>query len=71
MLNSSQCGRFYLTAKAAEIRRKFDVGDVLELVSRYNIAPTQRTPIVIVAVGKKSGALSVGSLWTKPAGTSS
>jgi hypothetical protein len=38
--------------------------------SRYNIAPTQRTPIVI-AVGNKSGALSVGSLWTKPAGTSS
>ncbi len=70
MLNSSQCGRFYLTAKAAEIRRRFDVGDVLELVSRYNIAPTQRTSIVI-AVGKKSGALSVGSLWTKPAGTSS
>ena len=64
------CGRFYLTATAAEIKRKFYVGNVLELVSRCNIAPTQRTPIVI-AVGKKSGALSVGSLWTKPAGTSS
>jgi len=71
MLNSSQCGRFYLTAKAAEIKRKFNVIDVLELVFRYDTTPKQRTPIVIVAVGKKSGALSVGSLWTKPAGTSS
>ena len=43
---------------------------MLELVSRYYITPNQRTQIVI-AVGKKSGALSVGSLWTKPAGTSS
>jgi putative SOS response-associated peptidase YedK len=64
------CGSFYLTVTAGEIKRKFDVGDVLELEPRYNIAPTQRIPIVI-AVGKKSGALSVGSLWTKPAGTSS
>jgi hypothetical protein len=43
---------------------------MLELVSRYYITPKQRTQIVI-AVGKKSGALSVGSLWTKPAGMSS
>jgi putative SOS response-associated peptidase YedK len=64
------CGRFYLTAKAAEIKRKFNVSDMLELVSRYYITPKQRTQIVI-AVGKKSGALSVGSLWTKPAGMSS
>jgi hypothetical protein len=70
MLNSSQCGRFYLTAKAAEIKRKFNVIDVLELVFRYDTTPKQRTPIVI-AVGKKSGALSVGSLWIKPAGMSS
>lgn len=43
------CGRFYLTATAAEIRKKFKVDDGLDLVPRYNIAPTQLSPIVVAA----------------------
>ena len=34
------CGRFYLTAGGAEIKKKFVVDQVPELVPRYNIAPT-------------------------------
>ena len=70
MLNSSHVWALLSHSWAAEIKRKFNVSDMLELVSRYYITPKQRTQIVI-AVGKKSGALSVGSLWTKPAGMSS
>jgi putative SOS response-associated peptidase YedK len=40
-------GRFYLTAPPAEIKRKFKVDEVRDLVPRYNIAPTQLSPIVI------------------------
>src|SRR5260370_16566533 len=43
------CGRFYLTASAAEIKRKFVVDQVPELVPRYNIAPTQPSPMVVAA----------------------
>lgn len=43
------CGRYYLTATAAEIRRRFKVEDVPDLSSRYNIAPTQLCPIVMPA----------------------
>ena len=48
------CGRFYLTATSAEIRKKFKVDDGRDLVPRYNIAPTQLSPIV-VEVGKGRG----------------
>jgi putative SOS response-associated peptidase YedK len=41
------CGRYYLTATAAEIRKSFKVDDVPDLVPRYNIAPTQLCPIVV------------------------
>jgi putative SOS response-associated peptidase YedK len=47
------CGRFYLTAIPAEIRKEFNVGQVPKLVPRYNIAPTQSSPIVI-SEGKAS-----------------
>ena len=43
------CGRFYLTAPAAEIRRRFKVDHVPDLVPRYNIGPTQLSPIVVAA----------------------
>jgi putative SOS response-associated peptidase YedK len=43
------CERFYLTATPAEIRKKFSVDDVPHLVPRYNIAPTQLSPIVVAA----------------------
>jgi putative SOS response-associated peptidase YedK len=41
------CGRYYLTAAAAEIRRRFRAEDVPELVPRYNIAPTQLCPVLV------------------------
>ena len=43
------CGRFYLTAGAAEIKKKFVLDQVPELVPRYNIAPTQFSPMVVAA----------------------
>jgi putative SOS response-associated peptidase YedK len=45
------CGRFYLTATPAEIRKQFKIQKVTALMPRYNIAPTQGSPIV-VAEGK-------------------
>jgi putative SOS response-associated peptidase YedK len=45
------CDRFYLTATAADMKRTFGVDHMPELMSRYNIAPAQRSPIVI-AMGK-------------------
>jgi len=39
--------RFYLTASPAEIKRQFKLDKVTELVPRYNIAPTQPSPIVV------------------------
>ena len=41
------CGRFYLTASSAEIRKLFKLEKMPELVPRYNIAPMQTSPIVI------------------------
>jgi putative SOS response-associated peptidase YedK len=41
------CGRFYLTATAAQIKKTFRVDGVPELAPRYNIAPAQLSPIVI------------------------
>jgi putative SOS response-associated peptidase YedK len=40
-------GRFYLTATSAEMKKMFRVDTMPELVPRYNIAPTQLSPIVI------------------------
>jgi putative SOS response-associated peptidase YedK len=41
------CGRFYLTATPAEVRRHFKLEQTPELAPRYNIAPMQSSPIVI------------------------
>jgi putative SOS response-associated peptidase YedK len=41
------CGRFYLTASPAEIRKKFKLEKMPELVPRYNIAPMHTSPIVV------------------------
>jgi putative SOS response-associated peptidase YedK len=41
------CGRFYLTASSAEIRKLFRLDKLPELVPRYNIAPMQTSPIVV------------------------
>jgi putative SOS response-associated peptidase YedK len=46
------CERFCLTATPAEIRKQFKIQKVPTLMPRYNIAPTQTSPIV-VAKGKE------------------
>jgi len=45
------CGRFYLIAAPAEIRRQFKLEKTPELAPRYNIAPMQSAPIVIAEEG--------------------
>jgi len=45
--SSLMCGRFYLTASPAEIRKQFKLEKMPELVPRYNIAPMQTSPIVV------------------------
>jgi putative SOS response-associated peptidase YedK len=42
----SMCGRFYLIATAAELKRTFKLDGQAVPVRRYNIAPTQTVPIV-------------------------
>jgi putative SOS response-associated peptidase YedK len=42
------CGRFFLVATAAELKRKFKLDDRPDPVRRYNIAPTQATTIVVM-----------------------
>src|SRR6266404_1033486 len=54
------CGRFYLTATAAELRRLFKLEKVPELVPRYNIAPMQSTPIV---VAEENGRAVLTARW--------
>jgi putative SOS response-associated peptidase YedK len=39
-------GRFYLIASAAELKKKFSLDQAIDLVPRYNIAPTQLAPII-------------------------
>jgi len=48
------CGRFYLIASAAEIKKKFSLDQPLDLVPRYNIAPTQSSPIIMGAAKSRS-----------------
>lgn len=47
MVDCDMSERFYLTATPTEIKRQFKLDKVPELVPRYNIAPTQPSPIVI------------------------
>jgi putative SOS response-associated peptidase YedK len=43
------CGRFYLIATAAETKRAFKLDNQPGAARRYNIAPTQISPIVVAA----------------------
>jgi len=54
--------RFYLTASPAEIKRQFKLDKVPELVPRYNIAPTQPSPIVVAK--EKSSSRHAG-VWCR------
>ena len=56
------CGRFSLNAAEAELRRLFGYdGPPLNLAPRYNIAPTQTSPVV--AVGREGTRKMVMMRW--------
>jgi len=40
------CGRYTLTAEAEVIQQTFDLDDVPTMRPRYNIAPTQKVPVI-------------------------
>ena len=40
------CGRFVLSSTPAEIADRFELEEMPEWSPRYNIAPTQRIPII-------------------------
>ena len=40
------CGRYSLESSAKEIVEAFELADSIAFAPRYNIAPTQKTPIV-------------------------
>jgi putative SOS response-associated peptidase YedK len=52
------CGRFFLIASAAEIRRKFTLDRVPDLMPRFNIAPTQSALIVVGAAKSRSAHMA-------------
>jgi len=48
------CGRYTLAKDLAEIKKRFDVSEAPEnLKPRYNIAPNQQVPIILLDVEKK------------------
>jgi len=56
------CGRFSLNAAEAELRRLFGYdGPALNLAPRYNIAPTQTTPVV--TIGREGHRVLVVMRW--------
>jgi putative SOS response-associated peptidase YedK len=52
------CGRFFLIASAAEIRRKFTLDRVPDLMPRFNIAPTQSALIIVGAAKTRSAHMA-------------
>lgn len=47
------CGRYILTVSGEVLARLFGLDEVPELVPRYNIAPTQRVPVVRAVGGRR------------------
>jgi len=45
------CGRYLLISPVEAMRRFFDVGGLMNLPPRYNIAPTQEAPVVRLGEG--------------------
>jgi putative SOS response-associated peptidase YedK len=52
------CGRFFLIATPAEMKKRFNVDHVPELALRYNIAPAQLSAIVIAAEKSKTTTMA-------------
>jgi len=65
------CGRFTNTANPNSIQIRFDIeAEDLELVPRYNIAPTQEVPIVVEEEGQRKLVMMRWGLipgWAKEA----
>jgi putative SOS response-associated peptidase YedK len=51
------CGRFNQTASGEEIAEAFELDETPELAPRYNIAPTQPVPVVLVEPGSAKRVL--------------
>ncbi len=62
------CGRFVLNSTPAEIADRFELEEMPEWSPRYNIAPTQRIPIIRVSDGTRECTLARWGLipaWSK------
>ncbi len=51
------CGRYMITSAREAIRRVFDVPTLFELAPRYNVAPTQKVPVVRLEEGEREFAM--------------
>jgi putative SOS response-associated peptidase YedK len=62
------CGRFVLNSTSAEIADHFDLKETLELSPRFNIAPTERIPIIRAPAGTRECSMARWGLipaWSK------
>ena len=62
------CGRFVLSSTPAEIADRFELEEMPEWSPRYNIAPTQRIPIIRAPDGTRECSLARWGLipaWSK------
>ncbi len=55
------CGRYLLISPVEAMRRFFDVGGLMNLPPRYNIAPTQEAPVV--RLGQDGGRELIAMRW--------
>ena len=61
------CGRYTLKSGGDAIVRLFGLAEELEIVSRYNVAPTQQIPVVLEEDGRKLEEMHWGLIpsWSK------
>jgi len=49
------CGRYtYFPSEFSDLRLTWNVDEVFDLKPRYNIAPTQETPVIVQAARKRT-----------------
>ena len=61
------CGRYSLTDEDRRLRKRFGYRDHLNLLPRYNIAPTQDAPVVLADDAPKSASMrwNLIPFWAK------
>lgn len=61
------CGRYTLTAEPEVIQQAFDLDDVPQMRPRYNIAPTQKVPVITGDAPKQLSFMQWGLVpsWAK------